>query len=91
MALTVMCDPEPDDALERLYVHERRPAERIDRRLDALAADPGSSEVRRRVLRSLGPNRGWGFVARGAEDDQLVLWQAVDENTVVVRHIGPDI
>ena len=76
MAATLLMDPEPLGALERLYEKDPRCAERVDALLDVLAADSGDRRVRRRELRSPpAPLPFWGFVVRGQDEDYLVLWQ----------------
>ena len=81
-------DPRPYDTLERLYASDPRGSDVVDARLDALEKDPGQAVVRRRHLR---PPGLWYIPFRlSAAEDWMILWEQVDD-TVVVRHLGPDV
>lgn len=82
-------DPEPRDALLRLYKHHPDLADLVDAWLDRIEANPGDPRVRRRLIR---PGRVWAISIAdpAATDDHLILWD-LDGETPVIRYLGPDV
>ena len=87
--MTVLFDPAPDKALERLHADAPRVADRIEALLHILATNPRGPSLRRRAYRHPAPL--WGFTVRGQDQDYLVLWEEVDAETVAVVYLGPDL
>ena len=58
--------------------------------LDSFEAESGLTRWRRRGYAGVTP-RAYGFEIRGPVDDQLVLWQQADVETITVWYIGPTI
>ncbi len=84
--MPLLFDPEPDDALDLLHATAPRVAERVERLLDLIEADPGAAAVRRRQIR---PAQLWLLtVPVDAQDDVAILWD-LDGQDPVVRYIGP--
>lgn len=83
-------DPEPHDAMVRLYQDHPDLADRLDMWLDRIEADPADPRVRRRLIR---PGRLWAIsVADPAgAADYLILWDHADDDIPVVRYLGPDV
>ena len=89
MPVTLLFDPEPDEALERLHTDAPRIADRIEAALHTLETNPGDPSLRRRAYRHPAPL--WGFVVHVGDEDYLVLWEQVDAQTVAVVYLGPDL
>ena len=89
MPVTLLVDPEPGVALERLHADAPRVADRIEALLDLLETNPGHPSLRRRAYRHPAPL--WGFVVHVGDEDYLVLWEEVDAQTVAVVYLGPDL
>lgn len=73
---------------------QQKLADRINETLDLLATDPGDKRVRRRQYQSsLFLGGMWGVLARGNDEDWLILWRSHPEEpaAVVIHYIGPDI
>lgn len=81
-------DPEPYRTLLELYESDPSSGDVVDRWLDALEADPGQLDVRRRYLRP--PGLWYIRFALAATDDWMILWE-LDAEIVVVRHLRPDV
>lgn len=80
-------DPEPHDALVKLYKTDVALAARVDESLDRIEADPSDPMVRRRLIR---PGRLWAISIPQPDRDYLILWD-LDGDTPVVRYLGPDV
>ena len=84
----VELDPEPFEELERLHRVDARVAERVERVLDLIEADPGAAVVRRRRIRP--PGLWMVTIDLDDRDDLMLLWD-LDGETPVVRHLGPSV
>jgi ParE toxin of type II toxin-antitoxin system, parDE len=86
MTNRIELDPGPEAELDRLEKSGRLDLlERIEDAIDALAADPGSRESRRRAFRG----GTFGITVRDPSDDWLIIWES-DDDVIVVRYIGLD-
>jgi hypothetical protein len=62
----------------------------VNDELDRFEAEPGLTRWRRRGYAGVAP-RAYGFDVRGPADDQLVLWQQIDDSTITVWYVGTPI
>ncbi len=82
-------DPQPLQAYAALeQAGSLQLLDAIDDAIDALEADPGSAEVRRR---SFGDGL-WGIPVRDRTDDWLIVWErdAADDDLIIIRYLGAD-
>lgn len=88
--MPIMFHPEPLNAKRALDELNPRMADRVDDVLDLLEHDHTQPRVRRHRLQKPAL---WMIVVRapdGDGDDYAILWD-LDEDTVVIRYIGPNI
>jgi hypothetical protein len=86
MSARVELDPGPEAELDRLEKAGRSDLlVRVEDAIDALAADPGSRDSRKRAFRG----GGFGITVRDHDDDWLIIWEH-DSDVIAVRYIGPD-
>jgi len=79
-------DRAPEAELDRLEKARRwDQLGSLEDALDALAADPGSRENRKRAF----PGGMFGITVWGPGDDWLIIWE-YDGDVIAVRYIGPD-
>ena len=80
--------PEANELLDRLEADpsQLRLAGRLNSALDRLEADPGAAENRRRRFHTLDL---WGIPVVCDDEEWLILWELMDETTILVHHIVP--
>jgi hypothetical protein len=80
--------PEADDVLTSMEADasRRHCAARLNSALDVLEADPGDARNRRRRFQTIGL---WGIAVICNEEEWLILWEPLGDDTVVVHHIVP--
>ena len=91
--MTLYLDPEADTALLGLYrdPQQKMLAEKVERALDELEADPTSANVRRHRFQWFPPELGalWCFFVKDGDDEWAILWSGPDAaGDVDVRYIG---
>jgi hypothetical protein len=86
--VTLYVDPEAEAALLGLYrdPQSKALAEKIERALDELEADPGGRAARRHRF---GKANLWAVVVVDGDEEWAILWEGPDDaGDVDVRYIG---